>query len=101
VRQQIASAVDAVIQLTRFNDGTRRLMSLMEINGVRDGMVDMTEIFRFDHQGTDPDGRTLGQIVTTGNRPNFLDHFELGGISYPEGLFEKRPVGSEPAPWKG
>ncbi len=86
VRQQIASAIDIVIQLTRFNDGSRRLRSLMEVEGVHDGRIRLKEIFKFDHRGTDEHGRTLGEIVPTGARPSFVERFELAGIEYPREL---------------
>jgi pilus assembly protein CpaF len=88
VRQQIASAIDIVVQLTRFNDGTRRLLSLMEVEGIQDGRLVMNEIFKFDHQGTDEDGKTEGELVLTGRRPRFLERFDLAGIDYPKDIFE-------------
>jgi pilus assembly protein CpaF len=91
VRQQISSAIDIVVQLSRFNDGTRRLMSLMEIRGLKDGHVEMQEIMKFDHKGTDDQGRTEGSLVTTGIRPDFLERFDLAGFKYPKELFGDAP----------
>jgi pilus assembly protein CpaF len=94
VRQQIASAIDIVVQLSRFNDGSRRLVSLMEVGGLEDGRLEMTEIFHFDHQGTDEHGKTEGRLVPTGQRPRFLERFELSGIDYPKDIFDEPEFGS-------
>lgn len=95
VRQQISSAIDIVVQLSRFNDGSRRLLSLSEVGDVKDGRVEMTEIFKFDHQGTDEHGKTEGKLVTTGRRPRFLERFDLAGIDYPKEIFEHSSFESE------
>jgi pilus assembly protein CpaF len=93
VRQQICSAIDIVVQLSRFNDGSRRLVSLMEVEGIRDGRIEMTEIFHFDHTGTDENGKTEGQLVPTGQRPKFLERFDLAGIDYPKEIFDEPEFG--------
>jgi pilus assembly protein CpaF len=96
VNQQIGSAIDIILQLTRFSDGSRRLMSLVEVSSDRDGRVQLDEIFRFRHDGTDEQGRTHGELVTTGHRPAFLERFDLARIDYPKHLFEEaEPVGEQ------
>jgi pilus assembly protein CpaF len=93
VRQQIASAIDIVVQLSRFNDGTRRLLSLMEVGDLHDGHIEMTEIFRFNHRGTDDQGRTEGELVRTADRPRFLERFDLANFQYPKELFDEPEFG--------
>jgi len=88
VQHQIASAVDIVIQLSRFSDGTRRLLSLMEITEIVEGEIQMNEIFRFHHHGTDENGVVQGELVATGIAPRFLEKLDLAGIEYPKNIFK-------------
>jgi pilus assembly protein CpaF len=88
IRKQIASAVTLVLQVSRFNDGTRRLTHITEITGMEDDVVSMQDVFVFDKQGVSPDGRVLGQFVATGIRPKFADKLAASGISLPTNFFQ-------------
>lgn len=88
IRKQIASAVTIVVQVSRFNDGTRRITHITEITGMEDDVVSMQDVFVFDKQGVSPDGHTLGQFVATGIRPKFADKLAASGISLPANFFE-------------
>jgi len=88
IQQQITSAVDVILQLTRFSDGSRRLMSLMEIQGIDGEQVIMKEIYRFRHRGTDKSGRVHGELVATGEKPKFLKRMELAGFDISPDVFE-------------
>jgi pilus assembly protein CpaF len=90
VRNQIASAIDVVIQLERLSDGKRRLTSLQEITGMEGEVVTMQEIFHFERYGVDKDGVVLGELVPTGIRPHFGRRLKLAGIELPSQLFERR-----------
>jgi pilus assembly protein CpaF len=90
VRNQIASAIDVVIQLERLSDGKRRLTSLQEITGMEGEVVTMQEIFHFERHGVDKDGQVLGELVPTGIRPHFGKRLKLAGIELPSQLFERR-----------
>jgi pilus assembly protein CpaF len=89
VQHQICSAIDIVIQLSRFSDGTRRLLSLMEVTGLGDGVVEMNEIFRFENRGTDENGAIRGELLATGVVPRFLAKLDLAGVEYPKNLFAR------------
>jgi pilus assembly protein CpaF len=91
VRNQIASAIDVVIQLSRLSDGRRKLVSLQEITGMEGEIVTMQEIFTFERQGVDADRNVLGEIVPTGVRPKFAEKLKLAGYSLAANLFD-RPV---------
>jgi pilus assembly protein CpaF len=80
VREQVASAVDVIVQVSRLRDGSRRVTQLTEVLGMDGDGVALQDAFTFDHDsGTDDDGRLLGRVVPTGARPHFLDRFaELG-----------------------
>jgi pilus assembly protein CpaF len=88
MRAQIASAIDIVIQLKRFSDGSRRVVSIQEIEGMEGDIITMQEIFRFDQTGIDAAGRVLGRFVWTGIRPHFFAAFAAQGIPAPEVLAE-------------
>jgi pilus assembly protein CpaF len=90
VRNQIASAMDVVIQLERLADGKRRLTSLQEITGMEGDVITMQEIFSFERHGVDPNGNVLGELVPTGLRPHFAKRLQLAGIQLPIHLFERR-----------
>jgi pilus assembly protein CpaF len=87
MREQIASALDLIVQASRLSDGTRRVTSVTEVVGVEGEIVQMQEIFRFRRMGLAPDGKVIGQFEATGVRPRFADRLELAGIEVPPRLF--------------
>ena len=74
MRQQIASAVDVVIQVARLTDGTRRITSISEITGMEGETVTMQEIFQFERAGIDANGKVLGRFRGTGVRERSVSH---------------------------
>ena len=90
MRAQIASAIDVVVQIKRFSDGKRRLISLTEVTGMEGDIITMQEVFSFKQTHTDEDGNTHGEFVASGIRPNFMDLFETRGIETPERIFDNR-----------
>ena len=91
MREQIASAMDLIIQVSRLSDGTRRVMSLCEIEGIDGESVRTRELFRFARSGIDGDGRVLGRFEATGERPAFLERITTAGITLPPDLFTRTP----------
>jgi pilus assembly protein CpaF len=87
MRQQIASAIDVVIQITRLADGSRRVSSISEIVGMEGEIITMQEIFVFERQGIGEDGRVLGRFKATGIRPRFAERLRTYGIELPTALF--------------
>ncbi|MCB2256246.1 CpaF family protein [Pseudomonas chlororaphis] len=87
LRQQIASAIGVVIQLERQEDGTRRLVSVQEINGMEGEIITMTEIFSFVRNGVGEKGEVLGEFRPTGMVPAFRDVLAKRGIELPLSLF--------------
>jgi pilus assembly protein CpaF len=89
VRQQIASALTIVVQISRMSDGTRKVVSISEITGMEENIISMQEIFTFRRKGIGPDGRVIGVFEPSRIRPKFLDQFRIAGILPPPSLFER------------
>jgi len=88
MRQQIASALSAVIQIGRLNDGKRKVVSLSEITGVEGDIITMQEIFSFRQTGIDAQGKVLGRFHATGVRPKFVERLNAYGVRVPDELFD-------------
>ena len=82
IREQIASAVDLIIQTARLRDGSRKIISISEIVGMEGDVVTMQEIVRFQQQGIDVDNKVAGEFQYTGVQPQCLDRFDEYGITY-------------------
>ena len=89
VRQQIASAISIVVQVTRMSDGTRKVTNISEITGMEENTVSMHEIFSFKRRGVGPDGRVVGTFQPSLIRPKFLERLQVAGIFLPHTLFEQ------------
>lgn len=88
VREQIAAAINIIIQLVRFSDGTRRVTKLSEITGMEGNTIVMQDVFVFDQKGIDKDGKVVGEYKATGIRPRFAERFKVSGYELPEGIFD-------------
>ncbi len=87
MREQISSALDLIIQVTRLADGTRRITSLVEITGMEGPVTATQEIFRFRRKGIAPDGQVIGDFETTGVRPTFMERLHVAGVEVSNDLF--------------
>ena len=90
VRQQISSAVHAVIQIARLSDGTRKVITVSEITGMDGESINMQDIFSFDRSGIDENGKVRGAFRATGIRPKFADRLATAGARLRPALFESR-----------
>jgi pilus assembly protein CpaF len=88
IRQQIASAIQLIVQLQRLPDGKRRVVSVAEVTGMESNVIQMQEIFCFVREGVDSDGQILGSFRATGVRPRFLAQLKPMGIEIPASYFE-------------
>jgi pilus assembly protein CpaF len=95
MRQMISASIDVVIQLVRLSDGVRRMVALSEITGMESGVISMQDIFVFERQGIDEQGKILGRFTPTGVRPRFVERSRLFGMPLPDGIFvpPTRPLG--------
>jgi len=88
LRSQIASAIDVVIQVSRLEDGKRKVVSVQEINGMEGEIITMSEIFRFEREGLDKNNNVLGRLCPTGIVPAFHNELRCKGVELPVELFE-------------
>jgi pilus assembly protein CpaF len=80
IREQIASAVDLVVQQTRLRDGTRKVTQITEVAGMEGDRVVLTDIFKFEQTGISEDGKVIGELKPTGIRPMFSNRMESAGF---------------------
>jgi pilus assembly protein CpaF len=88
MRQQIAAAIQIVIQQTRLSDGTRKVTSISEITGMEGDVITMQEIFVFEKTGITQEGRVIGRFRATGVRPKVCERLRASGIVMPAEMFE-------------
>ena len=88
LRAQIASAINIVLQISRLEDGQRRLVSIQEINGMEGDIITMSELFTFQREGLDEDGKVIGKLQATGLIPAFHKGLAQRGIDLPIEVFE-------------
>jgi pilus assembly protein CpaF len=101
VRQQVASAINLVIQISRMPDGTRKVTSISEITGMEQEVITMQEIFAFQKTGISPDGRVIGMFRATGVRPKCSESLATVGCPLPMDMFEHRQqVGGDLVGWR-
>jgi pilus assembly protein CpaF len=89
MREQIASALDVVIQVSRLSDGSRRVTSVSEIVGMEGEIVTMQEIYQFERMGVAEDGGVIGRFRPTGVRPVFAHRLEVSGVQIPADMFDQ------------
>jgi pilus assembly protein CpaF len=88
VRQQIASAITIIVQVTRMSDGTRKVVAISEITGMEENVISMQDIFTFHRKGIGSDGRVIGVFQPTRIRPKFLERLRIAGMIFPPNIFE-------------
>jgi pilus assembly protein CpaF len=88
MREQIASAIDVIIQVSRLADGTRRVLSITEVTGMEGDVMTSQEVYRFRRRGISPEGRVIGTFEATGVRPLFTERLKVAGIDLPPNLFD-------------
>jgi pilus assembly protein CpaF len=87
VRQQISSAVDVIVQMSRMRDGTRKITAITEVAGMEGDVVVLSDIFKFNQSGVDAMGKILGQVKPTGIRPLFGPRLEAAGFKLGAEIF--------------
>jgi pilus assembly protein CpaF len=101
IRQQVAAAIDLIVQLERVHDGSRKVMAITEVQRMESDVITLQDLFAFQVEGVSTDRKMLGNLVSSGLRPGFLEKFERRGVRLPSWIsspsqvqaFEHRPVG--------
>ena len=88
VRNQIGSAVHLIVQASRLQDGSRRMVSITEITGMEGEIISMQEVFRFQRTGLTPENKILGHFTGTGVRSHFSERFKMWGYDLPSDIYE-------------
>jgi len=89
MRQQVASAIDLVLQVARLSDGTRRVTSISEITGMEGDTITMQEVFQYERTGVTAQGEVIGRFRPTGIRPRFAERLKACGLQLPRVFFEE------------
>jgi pilus assembly protein CpaF len=89
IREQISSAINVVIHLSRLADGSRKIVNISEITGMEGNTIVMQDIFVYEKKGIGSDGRVVGEFVPTGVRPWFMQKFKVSGFDIPAHIFER------------
>ena len=88
IRQQVASAIEIVVQIARMSDGTRKVTAISEITGMERDIITMQDIFVFEKTGVGQDGKVMGRFRATGVRPRCADRLAASGSQFPPEMFE-------------
>ncbi|HYK74986.1 MAG TPA: CpaF family protein [Pseudoneobacillus sp.] len=87
IREQISGAIDLIIQQSRLKDGTRKIVSITEVQGMEGDVIVLQDIFTFKQEGVTQEGKIFGKLVPAGVRPKFYDRLETSGIHIPASVF--------------
>jgi pilus assembly protein CpaF len=88
IKEQIASAINIIVHLVRFSDGSRKIVKVTEITGLEGNAIVMQDIFVFERKGIDKNGNIVGTFKATGVRPAFAERFRVSGIDLPKDIFQ-------------
>ena len=89
IRQQLASAINIVLQCSRMSDGSRKVIGISEVLGVDGDQVALQDLFEFERTGVSPRGKVCGMFKATGNRPISLDRMRGFGVKLPDSVFSE------------
>ncbi|KPV54668.1 type II secretion system protein E [Kouleothrix aurantiaca] len=87
IREQIASAINVIVQQARLKDGSRKIINITEVQGMEGDVVVLQDVFLFEQTGLDERGKIIGQLRPTGIRPKFVELFEAQNIYLPPNIF--------------
>lgn len=92
IRQQVSSAIDVIVQVSRLSDGRRKITNVSEIVGMEGDTITMQDIFVFEKTGVSADGDVIGRFLPTGIRPKFADKLKVAGIELSPDIFTVREL---------
>jgi septum site-determining protein MinD len=89
IREMVSSAVDVIVHTARLSDGSRKVLGIAEVAGMKDEMhINLNEIFIFKQTGVDPQGKVLGYFTATGYKPSFMDEIRIRGVAISDEIFK-------------
>ena len=91
IREQISSAVNVIVQLSRMSDGTRKIIEIAEVNGIKNDTIDITTLFKYEQTGL-RDGKVAGRFVSMGNQPTFFDEIAIHGFKLESTIFNRQEL---------
>ena len=97
IREQICSAVNLIVQQTRFSCGTRRVTYITEVTGIENNIISMQDIFRFEQDGFTPEGKVKGRFVPTGHVPDFIQDLVSRGIEVDMSIYAREAPALHPS----
>ena len=97
IREQIAGAVDLIVQISRLSDGSRKVMNITEVQGIQGDRVTMQDVFSFKESGYDKNRKVVGKFLSQGLIPKFVQDLKERGITIPKDLFSNEVDASKPA----
>jgi pilus assembly protein CpaF len=97
IREQIGGAVDLIVQISRLSDGSRRIMSIAEVQGLQGDTVTLQEVFEFKETGFDKNRKIVGQFLSKGLIPKFIQELKERGIGIPKDLFSNEANSAIPS----
>jgi len=89
IREQMASAVNMIVQQSRFADGSRRVTQITEVTGVENGIIQLQDIFQYRQTGFDENGKVVGEYKPTGRVPIFYEELRERGVDVDFSIFEE------------
>jgi pilus assembly protein CpaF len=89
IQQQVVSAIKMVVQVSRLQDGSRKIIAVSEVRGIKDGHVDVHDIFFFERTGVTADGKVQGRFRWSGEEPKILQRVRVAGIPLDESVFHE------------
>jgi len=90
IREQVASAVHIIIQIGRMSDGSRKVVSVSEVQGMEGAVIVMQDLFTYQQKGVGEGGKVLGTMQATGMVPKYLERFNSAGIHLPNEIFKRQ-----------
>jgi pilus assembly protein CpaF len=94
LREQVASALDVIVQLTRMSDGSRKVIEFAEVTGMEGNTITTQTIFKFEQRGVE-NGKVVGEFVATGVMPSFMERLERYGFRIPNSHFLPVAIGTK------
>jgi pilus assembly protein CpaF len=89
VVQQLASAIKLVVQVSRLQDGSRKMVAISEVVGIKDDRIEVQDIFVFERTGVTDAGKVQGRFRATGVKPRVLDRLRVSGLQLPDSVFNE------------